>query len=78
MAAVDLPAPTKLAKSAVNYGRLAVWAPNPVTQISVNLVIVVVLILSSAVGFVVGIPIALLALMLAGVGVVRLIVRAVM
>ncbi|MFW5911657.1 MAG: hypothetical protein ACOCQV_02855 [Halolamina sp.] len=68
----------EMVSSAVGWAKKAVWAGDPVEQIAVNLVIVVVLMLSSAVGFVVGIPIAMLALTLAGVGVVRLLYRAVM
>jgi len=75
---LGLPSFKDLGKMALRWGRMAVWAEDPVMQIVVNLVIVVTMMLSSAVGFVVGIPIALLALSLAGVGALRLILGVVM
>lgn len=67
-----------LASMALSWAKMAVWADDPVTQIAVNAVIIVAMMLSSAVGFVVGIPIAFAALLLAGVGVARLLIGAVM
>jgi hypothetical protein len=61
----------------LEVGRMAVWADDPIQQIVANLVIVVVMMLSSSVGFVVGIPIALAAMVFLGIGIVRLIGRAV-
>lgn len=59
----------------VRVTRNAVWADNPQTQIVTNIVIVAALLLSSSVGFAVGIPLALFALFFLGVGVLRLGVR---
>lgn len=72
MAVVDYGGVSKLWDKGVTVARNAVYAPNPMTQIVTNLVIIVVLILSSSVGLVVGIPLAGVALVLLGVGVVRL------
>lgn len=63
---------------ALNWGRMAIWAENPLMQIVVNVVIIVVLMLASAVGFIVGVPIALAALFFAFIGVIRLIAQQVM
>ncbi len=75
---IGLSSPKEWAKTGVGYARKAIWAKDPVTQIAVNAVIIVAMMLSSAVGFVVGIPIALASLGLAGIGVLRLIFGAVM
>lgn len=57
----------------VSIAKMAIWADDPLTQIVTNAVIIVALMLASSVGFLVGIPIALVAVMLLLVGVVRLI-----
>lgn len=75
---IGLPSPKEWAKTGVSYARKAIWAKDPITQIAVNAVIIVVMMLSSAVGFVVGIPIALAALFFASIGVLRLVSGAVM
>jgi hypothetical protein len=51
---------------------MAVWAGDPMAQIVSNRVIVVALMLASSVGFVVGIPLALVALLFLTIGIVRL------
>jgi len=57
--------------------RQALWADDPLTQVTTNVVLVAALMLSSSVGFVVGIPLALAALFLLGVGIARLAYRTV-
>lgn len=52
--------------------KMAAWADEPMTQIVTNIVIIAALMLVSSVGFVVGIPLALAALALLTVGVLRL------
>lgn len=68
----------ELARMALSWGRMAIWADDPLMQIVVNAVIIVVMMLSSAVGLLVGVPIAMVALVLLTVGVVRLIADMVM
>ena len=68
----------ELGQMALSWGQMAIWADNPLMQIVVNVVIIVAMMLSSAVGFIVGVPIAMAALFFAGVGVVRLIADMVM
>lgn len=81
MASVNLGLDALNPKSMFDYGtkvtRNAVWADSPTTQIVTNIVIVAALMLSSSVGFVVGIPLAIAAMGLLVVGVVRFGYRAV-
>lgn len=75
---LDLINPVQWAQTAVKYARLAVWAPNPVTQIAVNIAILVAAMLSSAVGFLPGLFIAGLALLFIGIALIRLLWRVLM
>lgn len=76
MASVNIdaiPNPKEIFSFATDVAMNAVWADDPMTQIVTNAVIVVIMMLSSSVGFVVGIPIATAALILLGVGIARLV-----
>lgn len=64
---------TEIFSFAMDTAMNAVWADDPMTQIVTNLVIIVLMMLSSSVGFVVGLPIAAVALILLAVGVGRLV-----
>lgn len=52
----------------------AVWAKEPVQQVAINLVILVTAMLSASVGFAPGAVIALIAIFLIGVAILRVIV----
>lgn len=69
---LGLPDVGELATLAKDWTKMAIWADDPLTQIAVNAVIIVVMMLSSSVGLLVGIPIAIVALCLASIGVARL------
>lgn len=68
-----IPDPTDMFEYAMDVGTNAVWADDPMTQIITNIVIVAVMMLSSSVGFIVGIPIAMAALFFLAVGIGRFI-----
>lgn len=68
-----IPKPKEIFSFASDVTMNAVWADDPMTQIVTNTVIIVLMMLSSSVGFVVGVPIAMAAMLLLTVGVGRLI-----
>lgn len=74
---LDLVNPINWAKAIVKYARLAVWAPDPVTQIAINVAIIVVAAVSSSVPLLtwmfVIVPFALLFLT---IGIIRALYRA--
>ncbi len=72
---LGLPSFSKLGKMALSWGRMAIWAEDPLMQVVVNVVIIVALILSASVGFLPGIPIALAALLFAMIGAIRFVAQ---
>lgn len=76
MASINLgafPNPKEIFSFATDVAMNAVWADDPMTQIVTNVVIIVLMMLSSSVGFAVGVPIAMAAMFLLAVGVGRLV-----
>lgn len=69
---VGLTDPRSWFRLAMQAGRMAIWADDPLTQIVVNAVILVVAMLSSSVGFVPGLVIAFVAFWLIVIGLARL------
>jgi hypothetical protein len=81
MASVDVgigafPSFGELAELAMTWGRNAVWAPDPVTQIVTNIVIIIAAVVSSAVTLGATLFIALIGVTFLGVGIARLIIGA--
>lgn len=72
---LDKFAPRSLFQFGSRVTKNAVWADDPLTQIVTNIVIIAGLMLSASVGFLVGVPLALLALGFLSIGVVRLAYR---
>lgn len=76
-AGFDASNPRTWFQTGLTIARNAIYADDPLTQIATNIVILVVAMLSSAVGFLPGLFIALAALFFAGVGVVRLLYQSI-
>lgn len=75
---IDALSPMDWVESGMKYGKMAIWAKEPFNQIVVNVLIIVVAMLSTSVGFAPGIIIVMWAMFFIGVALVRLFIRAVM